>query len=392
MGFCTLAGGASSHVAILARSLDIPAVAGIEPRALDIADGTLVILDGAKGTLRMNVTEDDVARIRRRQERLAARRAEELTHADEPAVTGDGHHVEVVANIGGLEDAQEAMTKGAEGVGLLRSEFVFLDRAKAPTEDEQAEIYTAIAKALAPGQPLVIRTLDVGGDKPLPYLPMAPEENPFLGERGIRRRAGPARGAAHPGPGDPPGGRRRREDQRDVPDDRHHRGLPAGQGDLRGGAGGPRSRARAGGDHGRGAVRGRHGAAVRRRGGLLLGGDERPDPVHPGHGPRPPQAGAAGGRPQPGRARAHRAGREGRARGWPVGRGLRRHGVRPPGRADPARARRRRAERQHPRDPGRQGPDPSLSLARCQELAARALTQDSAAAVRALVPAYDDEE
>lgn len=186
VGFCTLAGGASSHVAILARSLDIPAVAGIEPRALDIADGTLVILDGAKGTLRINVTEDDVARIRRHQERLAVRRAEELAHANEPAVTSDGHRVEVVANIGGLEDAQEAGNKGAEGVGLLRSEFVFLDRAKAPTEDEQAELYTAIAKALAPGQPLVIRTLDVGGDKPLPYLPMAPEENPFLGQRGIR--------------------------------------------------------------------------------------------------------------------------------------------------------------------------------------------------------------
>jgi phosphocarrier protein FPr len=186
VGFATVAGGASSHVAILARSLDIPAVAGIEPRALGIADGTLVILDGARGTLRVNVTEDDVARIRRHQERLAARRAEELTHADEPAVTGDGHRVEVVANIGGLEDAQEAMGKGAEGVGLLRSEFVFLGRTKAPTEDEQAEVYTAIAKALTPGQPLVIRTLDVGGDKPLPYLPMAPEENPFLGQRGIR--------------------------------------------------------------------------------------------------------------------------------------------------------------------------------------------------------------
>jgi multiphosphoryl transfer protein len=185
-GFCTLAGGASSHVAILARSLDIPAVAGIEPRALDIDDGTLVILDGAQGTLRVNVSEDDVAQIRQRQEKLAARRAVEQEHADEPAVTTDGHHVEVVANIGGLEDAQEATTKGAEGVGLLRSEFVFLNRAKAPTEDEQAEIYTAIANTLAPGQPLVIRTLDVGGDKPLPYLPIAPEENPFLGERGIR--------------------------------------------------------------------------------------------------------------------------------------------------------------------------------------------------------------
>src|SRR5215211_5596457 len=186
VGFCTVAGGASSHVAILARSLDIPAVAGIEPRALDIGDGTVVILEGAKGMLRVNVTEDDVARIRRHQERLAARRAEELAHANEPAVTSDGHRVEVVANIGGLEDAQEAVTKGAEGVGLLRSEFVFLGRTRAPTEDEQAEVYTAVAKALTPGQPLVIRTLDVGGDKPLPYLPIAPEENPFLGERGIR--------------------------------------------------------------------------------------------------------------------------------------------------------------------------------------------------------------
>ena len=94
--------------------------------------------------------------------------------------------MEVVANIGGLDDAVAAMGKGAEGVGLLRSEFVFMGRAKAPSEDDQAEVYTAIAEALKPGQPLVIRTLDVGGDKPLPYLPIPREENPFLGERGIR--------------------------------------------------------------------------------------------------------------------------------------------------------------------------------------------------------------
>ena len=186
VGFCTAAGGASSHVAIIARSLDIPAVAGIEPRAMEVPDGSLVILDGGKGTMRTNVTEAEVERIRRHQERTATRRAEDLLHADEPAVTLDGHHVEVVANIGGLEDAQTAMTKGAEGVGLLRSEFIFLGRTTAPTEDEQAQIYTDIAKALRPGQPLVIRTLDVGGDKPLPYLPIPPEENPFLGIRGVR--------------------------------------------------------------------------------------------------------------------------------------------------------------------------------------------------------------
>lgn len=186
VGFCTAAGGASSHVAIIARSLDIPAVAGIEPRAMEIPDGSLVILDGAKGTLRTNVTEAEVARIRRHQERTAKRRAEELVHADEPATTTDGHHVEVVANIGGVEDAQNAMTKGAEGVGLLRSEFIFLGRTSAPSEDEQAQIYTDIAEVLRPGQPLVIRTLDVGGDKPLAYLPIPPEDNPFLGVRGVR--------------------------------------------------------------------------------------------------------------------------------------------------------------------------------------------------------------
>jgi len=185
-GFATTSGGATSHVAILARSLDIPAVAGIEARALDLPEGSRVILDGAKGTLRINVTEEEVNAIRERQRRLAERRKSELAAAEQPAVTADGHHVEVVANIGGLDDAVAAMGKGAEGVGLLRSEFVFLGRSKAPTEDDQAEVYTAIAQALKPGQPLVIRTLDVGGDKPLPYLPIPREENPFLGERGIR--------------------------------------------------------------------------------------------------------------------------------------------------------------------------------------------------------------
>lgn len=185
-GFCTTSGGASSHVAILARSLDIPAVAGIEARALGLADGSRVILDGAAGTLRINVSEEEVADIRARQHRLAERRARELEAAGEPAVTRDGHHVEVVANIGSPEDAAAGVSKGAEGVGLLRSEFVFMGRSSAPTEDDQADVYTRIAQALKPGQPLVIRTLDVGGDKPLPYLPIPREENPFLGERGIR--------------------------------------------------------------------------------------------------------------------------------------------------------------------------------------------------------------
>jgi phosphoenolpyruvate-protein phosphotransferase len=186
VGFVTTGGGASSHAAILARSLDIPAVAGIDARALDLPDGTRAVIDGAAGTLRFDVTETEVERIWRRQARRTERRAVELAHADEPAVTLDGCRVEVVANIAGVDDARSATVKGAEGVGLLRSEFLFLDRRTAPTEDEQARVYRQVAETLPAGQPLVIRTLDAGGDKPLPYLPIPPEENPFLGERGIR--------------------------------------------------------------------------------------------------------------------------------------------------------------------------------------------------------------
>ena len=186
LGFCTTLGGATSHVAILARSLDLPAVAGIDPRALDLPDGVPVVLDGGRGTLRLNPDADEVARIRARQERHAARRSADVEHALEEASTADGHRVEVAANIGGLGDARQAVHLGGEGVGLLRSEFLFMSRAQAPTEDEQFEAYSAIAKALGPERPLIIRTLDVGGDKPLAYLPIPPEENPFLGERGIR--------------------------------------------------------------------------------------------------------------------------------------------------------------------------------------------------------------
>ena len=185
-GFCTTLGGATSHVAILARSLDIPAVAGIEPRALELANGTPVILDGGKGTLRLNPTPEDIARIRETQERLATRRQAEMAVAHEPAITLDGHRMEVVGNIGGLAEAEQVPGLGGEGVGLLRSEFLFLERSTAPNEDEQFETYKAIAEALGPDRPLIIRTLDVGGDKPLIYLPIPREENPFLGERGLR--------------------------------------------------------------------------------------------------------------------------------------------------------------------------------------------------------------
>ena len=185
LGFATVGGGATSHVAILARALDIPAVAGIDPRALELPDGSDVILDGGRGQLRINPSPDEVSRITQAQVHLATRKAADLAAAREPAITTDGHRVEVVANIGGLADARKGMTLGAEGVGLLRSEFLYLERATAPTEDEQTTIYAEIAATLN-GQPLIIRTLDVGGDKPLAYLPMPREENPMLGIRGVR--------------------------------------------------------------------------------------------------------------------------------------------------------------------------------------------------------------
>jgi phosphocarrier protein FPr len=186
LGFATTLGSTPSPVAILARALDIPAIAGIEPRALEVANGTPVILDGSKGTLRLNPSAEEMTQLQVRQQKLAAKKKADLEHAPEPATTTDGFHMEVVGNIGGLADARSAVTMGGEGVGLLRTEFLFLDRDTAPTEDEQAQIYTDIARAVGPDKPLVIRTLDVGGDKPLPYLPIPNEENPFLGERGVR--------------------------------------------------------------------------------------------------------------------------------------------------------------------------------------------------------------
>ncbi len=186
MGFATVRGGATSHVAILARSLGIPALAGIEARALELANGTRVILDAGKGTLRLNPSLEEIRKLREAQKRHEEQRKEDLAHALEPATTTDEHHVEVAANIGGLNDAKQIQDLGGDGVGLLRSEFLFMERATAPSEDEQFEQYKAIAQAVGADKPLIIRTLDVGGDKPLAYLPIPKEDNPFLGERGIR--------------------------------------------------------------------------------------------------------------------------------------------------------------------------------------------------------------
>jgi multiphosphoryl transfer protein len=186
MGFATVRGGATSHVAVLARSLGIPALAGIEARAMELPNGTPVILDGSKGTLRLNPSPEEIAQLREAQVRHEARRKEDLAHALEPATTSDGHQIEVAANIGGVKDAGQIAGLGGEGVGLLRSEFLFMERSAPPSEEEQFAEYKAIALAIGVDRSLIIRTLDVGGDKPLAYLPIPKEDNPFLGERGIR--------------------------------------------------------------------------------------------------------------------------------------------------------------------------------------------------------------
>ena len=186
MGFATVRGGATSHVAILARSLGIPALAGIEARALELPNGTPVILDGSKGTLRLKPSPEEMKKLREALICHEQQRKEDLAHALEPATTTDGRNIEVAGNIGGPKDAGEVAQLGGDGVGLLRSEFLFMERSAPPSEDEQFEEYKAIALALGADRPLIIRTLDVGGDKPLAYLPIPKEDNPFLGERGIR--------------------------------------------------------------------------------------------------------------------------------------------------------------------------------------------------------------
>lgn len=186
VGFCTRTGGATSHVAILARSLGIPAVCGISQRALALTDNTLVVMDASQGILNICPGGQDIAIAQEEQQKLEARRQADREAAHNQAFTRDRIRIEVVANIRNEKDACEAIEQGAEGVGLLRTEFLFADRAASPDETEQKRQYCAIANALGKERPLVIRTLDVGGDKPLSYLPLLEEDNPFLGLRGIR--------------------------------------------------------------------------------------------------------------------------------------------------------------------------------------------------------------
>jgi phosphocarrier protein FPr len=185
LGLCTASGGPTSHTAIIARSLDIPAVVGAGSRVLEQTDGITCILDGAAGRLYLEPSAGDLESARSFQIDLQGQRDKEYQRRYEPAILTDGHRVEVVANIGSAADATLAVEAGAEGVGLLRTEFLFLNRDTPPTEADQFEAYSAMTRALN-GLPLIIRTLDIGGDKVVPYLSLPKEDNPFLGVRGIR--------------------------------------------------------------------------------------------------------------------------------------------------------------------------------------------------------------
>jgi phosphocarrier protein FPr/phosphocarrier protein len=186
LGFCTASGGATSHVAILARSLGIPAICGMDEAVLDLPDGTVVVLDGGAGVLKRDPSEAELAQARARMAEQDARRRAELAAAGAEAKTADGVRIEVAANVRNGQEARDAAAAGAEGVGLVRSEFLFDKRDSAPDEEEQYAAYAEVARAFGPERRVVIRTLDVGGDKPLSYLPLPREDNPFLGIRGVR--------------------------------------------------------------------------------------------------------------------------------------------------------------------------------------------------------------
>lgn len=186
LGFCTVEGGASSHVAILARSMGMPAVVGLDQSIVNLEDGTALVVDGSKGVLTIAPDAQAIAELKERQRVLAEKAAVDLANCQQPATTLKGRHIEVVANVGKLEETTNILAQGGEGIGLLRSEFLFQSRSSAPTEDEQYDVYVAMINSVGKDAKVIIRTLDVGGDKPLQYLPIPEEENPFLGIRGIR--------------------------------------------------------------------------------------------------------------------------------------------------------------------------------------------------------------
>lgn len=184
-GFVSEIGSRTSHSAIMARSLDIPAIVGAGTEIRNIPAGAIVIMDASEGIILVDPSPEELHVFRDKKEQYDKRKAELAQWVNRPTVSLDGHRVELAANIGKIEDVQKALDNGAEAIGLFRTEFLYMDRNTLPTEEEQFRSYKFVLEKLE-GKPVVIRTLDIGGDKELPYLDLPKESNPFLGQRALR--------------------------------------------------------------------------------------------------------------------------------------------------------------------------------------------------------------
>lgn len=185
LGFITDLGGRTSHTSIMARSLEIPAIVGTSNATKNIQQSDYIILDAINNHIYQNPSDSEIDKLKQIKEEYLREKSELAKLKDLPAITLDGHQVEVCANIGTVRDVEGAERNGAEGVGLYRTEFLFMDRNNLPSEEEQFQAYKAVAEAMDP-QAIIIRTMDIGGDKDLPYMNLPKEENPFLGWRAIR--------------------------------------------------------------------------------------------------------------------------------------------------------------------------------------------------------------
>ncbi|WP_366934151.1 phosphoenolpyruvate--protein phosphotransferase [Anaerofustis sp.] len=185
IGFAIDEGSRTSHSAIMARSLEVPAVVGLGDITSQVKGGEKIIVDGTDGNIIINPTDEQIKEYQAKQEAYKQEQAELAKLKDMPSETSDGHKVELCANIGSPNDLEGANKYGADGVGLFRSEFLYMDSKDMPSEDVQFEAYKQVLEGMN-GKPVIIRTLDIGGDKQLPYLPMEEEMNPFLGVRAVR--------------------------------------------------------------------------------------------------------------------------------------------------------------------------------------------------------------
>ncbi|OBW92196.1 phosphoenolpyruvate-protein phosphotransferase [Gallibacterium genomosp. 3] len=185
LGFITDIGGRTSHTSIMARSLELPAIVGTNNVTAKVNTGDYLVLDALNNAVYVNPTQEEIARLRVLEEQYKEEKAELIKLKDLPAVTLDGRRVDVCANIGTIRDIDGAERNGAEGVGLYRTEFLFMDRDQLPTEEEQFQAYKAVVEAMK-NRLVILRTMDIGGDKELPYMNLPKEMNPFLGWRAIR--------------------------------------------------------------------------------------------------------------------------------------------------------------------------------------------------------------